>query len=179
MELQFTTALDHPELMPASVFNFIKSFDTDHEIQIAEINPAYADGQLLHEYYGVPYEMELNCLIVEGTRGEETQYAALVVPYGKRAATNATTKKPLDVKKVSFANLEEVVKQTQMEYGSITPVGLPDDWKILLDSQIFDQSELIIGGGLVHSKIKLPSYLLKELPNAIVVEGLAKDKKSE
>ena len=53
-------------------------------VQVAEIDPAYADGAFLHAQYGVPLEMELNCLVVEGHRNEDIRYAAIVVPYGKR-----------------------------------------------------------------------------------------------
>ncbi len=37
---------------------------------------------------------------------------------------------------VSVAPLEYVLEKTEMEYGSITPIGLPIEWEILVDSLI-------------------------------------------
>lgn len=144
-------------------------------IQVAKINPDYADGQLLHEHYAVPLEMELNCIVVEGTRGETKNYAAIVLPYGKRANTGSAVKQLLNAKKVSFAPLAYTIARTGMEFGSITPVGLPDDWFVLIDKTVLQQKNVIIGGGLVQSKIMLPSQILTQLPNVHVISGLAKE----
>ena len=119
--------------------------------------------------------MELNCLVVEGQRGEQVKHAALVVPYGKRANMNAKVRGPLDVKKVSFADLNYVCEVTGMEYGSITPVGLPKDFMILVDESIFDQEEVIVGSGKANGKLLLPSDLFRQMDNCIIVEGLAKE----
>ena len=61
-----------------------------------------------------------------------------------------------------------------MEFGSITPLGLPNDWFILADASIFEQTDVIIGGGLVKSKLQIATKDLKQIPNLIVVENLAK-----
>ena len=74
-----------------------------------------------------------------------------------------------------FADLEVVLEMTGMEFGSITPPGLPDDWKILVDSSLLEQEKLVIGGGLVTSKLLLPAEVLVCLAQAEVIEGLAKD----
>ncbi len=163
------------ELLPDHVYAFIKAFDHESKIRVAQINPDYADGKSLSEEYDIPYEMELNCLIVEGRRKDNISYAALIVPYGYRANMNAKVRNPLDAKEVRLADLDYVTKVTGMEYGSITPIGLPEDWKILIDSSVFDQKEVIVGGGLVKSKLLLPSALFKDLPNCIVVDGLKKE----
>ncbi|MBR2788980.1 MAG: hypothetical protein IKD94_07430 [Erysipelotrichaceae bacterium] len=163
------------ELLPDSVYAFIQTFDHESRIRVAQINPEYADGQSLSEQYDIPYEMELNCLLVEGRRKDNISYAALIVPYGYRANMNAKVRNPLDAKEVRFADLDYVTKVTGMEYGSITPIGLPEDWKILVDASVFDQENVIVGGGLTKSKLLLPSALFKDLPNCIVVDGLKKE----
>ncbi len=61
-----------------------------------------------------------------------------------------------------------------MEFGSITPVGLPSDWLILMDSQILEKDQVVVGGGFVQSKLLIPTQLLASLPNIQVVEDLAK-----
>ena len=167
---------DTKELLPERTYEFIRSFDKDKQIRVAEIDPAYADGDSLSREYELPYEMELNCLVIEGRRGEDISHAAVLVPYGKRVSMNTKVRGPLNAKEVKFADLEYVMQKTGMEYGSITPIGLPDDWKILIDASVFDQEEVIVGGGLVRSKLILPSVLFREMTNCEVIEGLAKDR---
>lgn len=174
MLLDFKPALEHPELLAKPVLDFIHTFDKDRQITVAEINPDYADGELLSQQYDMPFEMEVNCLVVKGQRGEDVRYAALLVPYGKKAKTNATIKRPLDVAKVSFAPLDEVLSATQMEFGSITPIGLPQDWSILIDAELLQQEQLILGAGLVKAKLCLPADILSKLPNVQIIEELAK-----
>ena len=59
-----------------------------------------------------------------------------------------------------------------MEYGGITPVGVPDRWRLLIDSRVA-QGFCVIGSGLRSSKLAVPGELLVALPTAEVVEGLA------
>ena len=62
-----------------------------------------------------------------------------------------------------------------MEYGSITPIGLPEHYLILVDEEVMKQEEVIVGGGLVNSKLLVPSKLFREMKNCHLIEGLAKD----
>ena len=55
---------------------------------------------------------------------------------------------------------------TSMEYGGITPIGLPDAWPILVDEAVVAAGEVVIGSGLRGSKILLPATELLSLPNA-------------
>ena len=175
MNLEFQPLEGHEDSLAPAVVQFAHKNNLDKILKVASINPDFAGGELLSKEYDIPYEMEVNCLVVEGSRGEDKSYAALLVPYGKRAKTNATVKRPLDASKVSFADLEAVLELTGMEFGSITPVGLPEDWLILVDSQLLKEENLVLGGGLVSLKILLPSAVLAKLPNVQVIEGLAKD----
>ncbi|MDK4679238.1 YbaK/EbsC family protein [Kingella negevensis] len=54
----------------------------------------------------------------------------------------------MDAKKVSFAPLPEVIAATGMEFGSITPVGLPENWAVLIDSSVLQLENVMISGGL-------------------------------
>jgi prolyl-tRNA editing enzyme YbaK/EbsC (Cys-tRNA(Pro) deacylase) len=69
--------------------------------------------------------------------------------------------------------MEDAVTLTGMEYGGITPIGLPASWPVLVDAAVLDRDVVVIGSGLRRSKIALPSAALAELPGADVVEGLA------
>ena len=62
--------------------------------------------------------------------------AACMVLATDRADVNKAVRKHLDVRKISFAPMDEAVSQTGMEYGGITPVGLPPDWPILVDAAV-------------------------------------------
>ena len=62
--------------------------------------------------------------------------AACLVLATDRADVNKTVRKHLDVRKISFAAMDDAVAQTGMEYGGITPVGLPVDWPILVDAAV-------------------------------------------
>ena len=175
MNLDFQPLEGREYLVAPAVAEFVQKQGLSQTVKVARINPDFADGELLSKEYDIPYKMEVNCLVVEGSRGEDKKYAALLVPYGKWAKTNATVKRPLDASKIHFADLEVVLEMTGMEFGSITPLGLPDDWKILVDSSLLEQEKLVIGGGLVTSKLLLPAEVLVSLAQAEVIEGLAKD----
>ena len=78
----------------------------------------------------------------------------------------------IDVRKASFLPMDTAVERTGMEYGGITPVGLPSGWPVLVDAAVLAQPEVVIGAGLRSSKLALPGRLLGELPGVQVVEGL-------
>jgi prolyl-tRNA editing enzyme YbaK/EbsC (Cys-tRNA(Pro) deacylase) len=61
-----------------------------------------------------------------------------------------------------------------MEYGGITPVGLPADWPVLLSPEVAAAPELVIGSGIRGSKLLVPGEVLAKLPGAEVVDGLAR-----
>jgi prolyl-tRNA editing enzyme YbaK/EbsC (Cys-tRNA(Pro) deacylase) len=62
-----------------------------------------------------------------------------------------------------------------MEYGGITPIGLPAQWPVLIDARVAAAPMVIIGSGVRHSKIALPGVVLAALPNAQVIEDLARE----
>ena len=59
-----------------------------------------------------------------------------------------------------------------MEYGGITPIGLPDGWRVLVDEAVLAIEATIIGSGVRRSKLLVPGRLLGELPGAEVLPGL-------
>jgi prolyl-tRNA editing enzyme YbaK/EbsC (Cys-tRNA(Pro) deacylase) len=78
----------------------------------------------------------------------------------------------LDVRKASFLSMDRAVEETGMEYGGITPVGLPEEWRLLVDSSILSFPVTIIGSGVRRSKLLLEGKLLEHLPRAEVVDSL-------
>jgi len=62
-----------------------------------------------------------------------------------------------------------------MEYGGITPVGLPATWPLLVDAAVAaadSAGEAVVGSGVRRSKLLLPSAVLGGLPGAQVLDGL-------
>ena len=166
--LDFKPIAEHPELVSTSVYEAAK----DSEVLVGQIDPQYMNGSALSDQYDVALEDGANCIVVRGKRGEERMMAAVLVPVGCRADLNGLVCEKLNAKKVSMAPLEDVIQETGMEYGSITPVGLPHSWKVLIDSRLMLKEKIIVGGGKQISKLLVPTAFLKSLPNVEVVEGL-------
>jgi prolyl-tRNA editing enzyme YbaK/EbsC (Cys-tRNA(Pro) deacylase) len=99
--------------------------------------------------------------------------AACLVLATTRADVNGVARRWLDVRKISFAPMDDAVAMTGMEYGGITPIGLPADWPILIDSRVIERPAIVIGSGVRRSKIVLPGQAMGQYPGANVIEGLA------
>lgn len=65
--------------------------------------------------------------------------------------------------------MDVAVELTAMEYGGITPIGLPADWPILVDASVAEHERLIVGSGIRGSKLLVSGALLASLPNAEVL----------
>ncbi|PIR04043.1 MAG: hypothetical protein COV59_02555 [Candidatus Magasanikbacteria bacterium CG11_big_fil_rev_8_21_14_0_20_39_34] len=176
MELQFVSALSQEGLLADSVKKQVEKLKNEN-IEAVAIDPQFMGGFELCEKYGVKPEDGANCVVIEGIRGEESTFAACLIPVNcKKADFNGVVRKHLGVRRVSLANLNFVLEKTGMEYGSITVVGLPTDWKIFIDPSVVSREKIIIGSGLQKSKLRIPTTLLLELPGAEVLEGLCKEK---
>jgi prolyl-tRNA editing enzyme YbaK/EbsC (Cys-tRNA(Pro) deacylase) len=70
--------------------------------------------------------------------------------------------------------MDDACERTGMEYGGITPIGLPDGWPVLVDAAVAAAAEVVIGSGIRGSKLALPGSLAARLPGADVVEGLGR-----
>jgi len=111
-------------------------------------------------------------VVVAARRGGDTRLAACVVLASTRADVNGLVRRHLDARKASFAPMDVAVAETGMEYGGITPVGLPPDWPVLVDAAVAATPRVIVGSGLRRSKLWLPGAAVAELPSAQVVDGL-------
>jgi prolyl-tRNA editing enzyme YbaK/EbsC (Cys-tRNA(Pro) deacylase) len=174
--LALVPALGHPELLAAPVAAALRALgDAAAAVDVAPIDPGLADTAAFCAAYGVGLDISANCVVIAGRRGEETRYAACVVLATTRADVNGVVRKLLDARKASFAPMDDAVALTGMEYGGITPIGLPDDWALYLDARIPALPRAIVGSGIRGSKIELPGAVLASLPHAQVIEGLARD----
>jgi prolyl-tRNA editing enzyme YbaK/EbsC (Cys-tRNA(Pro) deacylase) len=177
--LKTEPARSRPDLLAGPVIAALESWPADAAVQVDDIEVAPIDADLADtaafcEAYEVGLEVSANCVIVAGKRGGETRYAACMVLATTRADVNNVVRKLLDVRKASFAPMDEAVALTGMEYGGITPIGLPPEWPIFVDARVAATPRVIIGSGVRHSKIELPGAVLAGLANAQVVDDLAR-----
>ena len=164
-------ALERPDLLAEPVRAALAVLD-DPRVLVAEIEPDLADTAAFCAAYGVALEQSANCVVVVGRRGETTTRAACVVLATTRADVNGLVRRRLDVRKASFAPMDTAVSATGMEFGGITPVGLPEGWPVLVDAAVAAQPWVVVGSGLRRSKLVLPGALVAALPGAEAVDGL-------
>lgn len=172
--LTLQPALDHPDLLGDPVRVFLNFWEHAGQVRVAEIDPTLADTAAMTQAYDVPLTSSANCVVVMGKRGGEERIAACVVRADTRADVNNVVKRTLDVRKASFLDHERAVNETRMEYGGITPIGIPESWRLFIAAAAIEIDTAIIGSGTRGSKLFLPGRLLAELPGAEVVTDLAR-----
>lgn len=166
-------ALDRIDLLALPVASFLQSWPRADEVGVAQIDPELADTAAFCAAYDVLPQASANCVIVAGRRGQATTLAACMVLATTRADVNGVVRRHLDARKASFAPMDVAVAETSMEHGGITPLGLPPDWPILVDTAVITAGAVVIGSGTRRSKLVLPGNALGELPCAEVIDGLA------
>jgi prolyl-tRNA editing enzyme YbaK/EbsC (Cys-tRNA(Pro) deacylase) len=165
-------ALSRRDLLANPVASALDGFDRAAGVGVVEIDPDLADTAALTAAYDLPLEASGNCVVVGGRRDGVQRVAACVVRADTRADVNNLVKRRMDVRKASFLSMDEAVERTAMEYGGITPVGLPEEWRLFVDESLTTMPVVIVGSGLRRSKILLPGPVLAALPGAEVVAGL-------
>jgi prolyl-tRNA editing enzyme YbaK/EbsC (Cys-tRNA(Pro) deacylase) len=176
-KLDFEPATGFPDLLALPVAAALTGPRWRHPadaVGVAEIDPGLADTAAFCERYDVAPAESANCVVITGRREGETRFAACVVLATTRADVNNVARKALDVRKASFAPTEVAVAETGMEYGGITPIGLPADWPILVDTAVASAALVVIGSGVRRSKLALAGATVASIPGATVVEGLAR-----
>ena len=175
--LEATPAIERLDLVAPPVAAALSAWSGPvpvDEIGVAEIDPELADTAAFCERYGVGLEESANCVVVAGRRGGEVRLAACMVLATTRADVNGLVRRHLEARRASFAPLDEAVAETGMEYGGITPIGLPVDWPLLVDAAVAASPRVVVGSGLRRSKLTLPGKALSDLPNAVVLDGLGR-----
>ncbi len=166
-------ALDHPELLAPPVVAALESWEHGGDLAVVEIDPSVADTAAMSEAYGLGMDTGANCVVVAGRRDGSERVAACLVRADTRADVNNVVKRTLDVRKASFLSMDRAVEESGMEYGGITPVGLPAQWRLLVDPRVLEIEVAVIGSGVRRSKLLIPGPLAGRLPGAEIVDGLA------
>jgi len=175
--LKTEPALSRRDLLAPSVAAALDAWGPDvssSQILVAEIDPDLADTRAFCERYGVALEQSANCVILAARREGRGWFAACVVLATTRADVNGVAKRHLGAAKISFAAMDAAVEASGMEYGGITPLGLPAGWPILIDQGVAASDGVVVGSGLRRSKIWLPGAVLRQLPNAVVLASLGR-----
>jgi len=167
-------AAAHPELVAGPVAAALARWPGAAEVAVVDIDPDLADTAAMSEAYGIPMTASGNCVVVSGARAGDERVAACVVRADTRADVNTLVRKMLDVRKASFLPMDRAVAETGMEYGGITPLGLPEGWRILVHDALLDEPVVVLGSGVRHSKLLVPGRLLAGLPGAEVVPDLGR-----
>lgn len=138
-------------------------------VLVTEIDPELADTAGFCKHYNISLEISANCVVVEAKRADKVWYAACLILATTRADINGIVRKHLDAKKLSFAPMDKAVELSKMEFGGITPIGLPVDWPLLIDSAIAEKEMLVVGSGIRKSKLLVPGKLFNSLPNTEIM----------
>ena len=180
-QLSLVPALDRHDLLADPVAAALRALADrvpagadGHHTQVAPIDASAADTAAFCERYGVAPGESANCVVVVGRREGQERYAACVVLATTRADVNGVVRRLLGVRKASFAAMDTAVQLTGMEYGGITPVGLPAEWPVYVDAAVATSPSVVVGSGLRRSKLRVGGGLLTALPSAHVVEGLGR-----
>ena len=166
--------LDHLDLVASSAAEALRDWPWAEQIAVCEIDPDLADTAALTSAFDLPLAASGNCVLVAGARAGDERIAACVVPANTRADVNTLVRRELNVRKASFLSMDRAVAESGMEYGGITPVGLPTAWRLLVDAALIGEGVVCVGSGLRRSKLLIPGPLLAHLPGAEVIEGLGR-----
>lgn len=140
------------------------------DVFVAEINPDLADTVSFCEEYEISLDISTNCLIIEARRADKIWYSACLILASDMADVNGVIRKVLGARKTSFAPKDIALQLTGMEYGGITPIGLPADWAIYIDEAVMNHETVVVGGGLRGSKIAINTSALAKLPNVQILD---------
>lgn len=144
------------------------------DVRYVDTDPERADTAVLARTYGEwLVEVSGNCVVVAGRRGGETTLAGCLVLATTRADVNGAVRRRLGARKVSFASMNTAVLETGMEYGGITPIGLPEGWPLLVDEAVVNTPLVLVGSGARRGKLIVPGKAFADLPGAEVLTGLA------
>ncbi|MGL5816345.1 MAG: YbaK/EbsC family protein [Phycicoccus sp.] len=161
--LTWLDAAAHPELLAPPVAAALPGPPAP---LVARIDPEVADTAALCAAHDIDLAASANCVLVAARRGGTTSHAAVVVLATQRADVNGVVRRRLGARKISFAPREDAVALSGMEFGGITPIGLPAEWPVLVDEAVLRAAEVVIGSGVRHSKLLTPPAVLLDSPAA-------------
>ena len=146
--------------------------DAGATYKVIDCDPSFADTAEFCNHYGYSLDESANAILLEG-KAESPVYALCVVLATTRINVNKVARKRLGTRKASFASAKITKELTGMEIGGVTPVGLPEDLPVWIDSLVMEAPKVIIGAGSRSAKIYLSPDNLLRFPNTHIVDGLS------
>src|SRR3954471_1363884 len=168
--LTWQPATERPDLLGAPVAAALSLLPGP--AWVAEIDADLADTAAFCAAYDVPLESSANCVVVAARRAGQTTLAACLVLATTRADVNGLVRRHLGARKASFAPQDVAVAESGMEFGGISPIGLPVGLPVLIDAAVAAAEMVVIGSGTRGSKVAVSGTVLAALPGAEVIEGL-------
>ncbi|MGF1425376.1 YbaK/EbsC family protein [Kitasatospora sp. LaBMicrA B282] len=169
-------ALEVEDELAVPVADALKNWEVREaaaSVLYVDTDPEKADTAVFCGAYDVPPDLSANCVVVAAKRAGEVTLAACLALATTRVEVNRSVRTHLEARKASFAPMNTAVELTGMEYGGITPVGLPGNWPLLIDKAVAAAPHVLIGSGRRRGKLILPGWALAQLPGAEVLPGLA------
>ena len=166
--------LERLDLVAEPTAAALRSWEPADRVAAVEIDPDLADTAAMTAAHALPLPASGNCVVVAGQRAGDERIAGCVVPATTRADVNTRVRKLLDVRKASFLAMDRAVQESGMEYGGITPVGLPGEWRLLVDAALVEEPVVILGSGLRRSKLIMRGADLATLPRVEVIDDLGR-----
>ncbi|WP_328899101.1 hypothetical protein OHR86_03120 [Streptomyces sp. NBC_00441] len=171
-----TPAVDRQDLLTAPVAEAVRTgwggIAPDQVLHV-DTDPEIADTAAFVAHHGADLlDHSANCVVLSGKRGTDVTLAACLVLSHSRVDVNGVARKHLGLRKARFASMDTAVGETGMEYGGITPIGLPAAWPLLIDSAVLDEEWVLIGSGSRRGKLIVTGKALGALPGAVILDGL-------
>jgi prolyl-tRNA editing enzyme YbaK/EbsC (Cys-tRNA(Pro) deacylase) len=154
----------------------LETLRVPHEVMSCD--PDLADTAAFCQAYGVDPQDSANTIIVSSKRPAGVEVACVVLATS-RLDVNHRVRSLLDVRKLSFASGEQTAEMTGMMIGGVTPFGLPDDLRVLVDQAVMHRPFIVLGAGTRSAKLRMEPAALLMLPSVEVVNGLAVPSTSE
>ena len=140
--------------------------------EIIPCDPDKADTAVFCDYYGYAPEDSANTILVSAKTGEKKTVACVLLA-DSRLDVNHVVRKRLQSRRVSFASADKTRELTGMDIGGVTPIALPADMAIWVDSRVMLRERIILGGGSRGAKVITTPELFKHLPNTEIIDELA------
>jgi prolyl-tRNA editing enzyme YbaK/EbsC (Cys-tRNA(Pro) deacylase) len=149
-EIRAFPVSQRPDLLAVPVRRVLENWHGEvlaDEFEVLEIDPRFSDTGAFCEHYGIAADQTANTVVVEARRGGDSKLAVVVMSAGSKADLNGVVRKALGARTLSLAPREVAVGRSGMEYGSITAIGMPSDWPLLVDKRVLEVPKLVMGEG--------------------------------
>jgi len=143
------------------------------EHRILPCDPALADTAQFCEAYGYSLDDSANTIVVTA-KSDPPRHVACVALATTRLDVNGLIRRRLEARKASFAGAGDTVELTGMEIGGVTAFGLPGALPLWIDAAVMERTSVIVGGGSRSIKLVVTPAMLAAVPNAEVIDGLAR-----